>query len=704
MKVCVCRTLAPVAALALACAVAADVVIRPEDGWTPVDGVRDIEAGSALDFSSLVDAPAGRHGRVKAAGENFEFENRPGIPQRFRGVNLTSTACFLPDEDIDRLTTRLVRMGYNSIRLIHHDGHCMAVTNGHVTVHAKNMERLDRLFAVAAERGIYITLDLQVSRPVFWGWLGVNREGRCGRDVFKALVTVFSPAYRHWAEGVRAFLGHVNVYTGRRYADDPVLLSLSLVNEGGWMLSWEAVRKEPIFQDAWSRWLSGYRERNPGAFPELKDGELPGNLRQPETDPNSAAFAIFEAAAERVFMRRARALIEGEIGCKAPLTDQNWGPSYLPMAGTRAREFDYADCHFYVDHPQFIGSRHWALPVKFPNHNPFYAKSHRLPMVAVNRIFGKPFTLTEYAICAPSAYSGANGLMIGSFAALQGWAGIWRFAYSHGCDHLFAEDAAPTFFDLSIDPFAVASETAAAMLFLRGDMEPAAEKCVVALDDDALRPKGHEAFRAPAVWCRSAMWRVRLGCALPEDSGDDGIPSSSAFGATALPPKTFAPDPQVSLGNDRTVVTIATPCTVGGFSPNETVPLDAGPLHCDFSGPSHAMAWATSLDGLELQQSKRILFVHLTECQRSGAVFADGRRSQLEEWGRGAVVRNGSCRAALQLENAMEYNVYALDCSGRRIREVPCQRAEEGLRFCSRVECDPAHATMFYEIVRRKKE
>ena len=85
-------------------------------------------------------------------------------------------------------------------------------------------------------------------------------------------------------------------------------------------------------------------------------------------------------------------------------------------------------------------------------------------------------------------------------------------------------------------------------------------------------------------------------------------------------------------------------------------------------------------------------------------MFADDRRSQLKEWGRGAVVRNGSCRAALQLENAMEHNVYALDCSGRRIREVPCQRAEEGLRFCSRVECDPAHATVFYEIVRRKKE
>ena len=88
MKIRLCKTGLVAAALALACIAMADVVIRPEDGWTPVDGVRDIEAGSALDFSFLVDAPAGRYGRAKVVGENFEFENRPGIPQRFRGVNL----------------------------------------------------------------------------------------------------------------------------------------------------------------------------------------------------------------------------------------------------------------------------------------------------------------------------------------------------------------------------------------------------------------------------------------------------------------------------------------------------------------------------------------------------------------------------------------------------------------------------------------
>lgn len=684
----------------LACTAAADCVVRREDGWTPVGGVKDVEAGSALDFSSLVERPAGRHGRARAVGDHFEFERRPGRAQRFRGVNLVGTACFLEDDEIDRLTTRLVRMGYNSIRLIHHDGHCVGITNGHATVSERRMERLDRLFVAAAEKGIYITLDLQVSRPVWWHWLGVNREGRCGRDVFKALVPIYEPAYRHWAEGTRAFLNHVNVYSGRRYADDPALISLSLVNEGGWMLSWESVRSEQIFRDVWKKWIAEYRRRHPGAFPELDADEPSGDLRRPETNPKSAAFAVFEAAAERSFMRRARALIRDEIGCMAPLTDQNWGPNHLPMAGTRADCFDYVDCHFYIDHPQFLGAN-WSLPAKFPNHNPFFAKSHRLPMVAANRVFDKPFTLTEYALAAPSAYRGASGLMMGAFAALQGWSGIWRFAYSHGRENLFTENAQPTYFDLSSDPFAVASETAAAMLFLRGDMKPAAEKCTVLLDDDALRPQGAEAFRTPAGWCRNAMWRVRLGCALPDSAKGFSVPSAAAFGENALPPRAFSPDRQLQLGSERAFALVETPCTVGGFSPAADVPVVAGALRCAFSGSPSATVWATSLDGRPVRQSARILFVHLTECQREGAVFADEKRNLLKDWGRGALLRNGSCNVSLELERPGGCKVYALDTAGRRCREVACRSEGGRLAFCAKVESDPTRATMYYEIVGR---
>lgn len=67
-----------------ACLATNDVV------WTPFAIEPDIEPGSALDFSAFAakNAPCGVHGRVVARGDHFEFEDKPGEPVRFWGVNI----------------------------------------------------------------------------------------------------------------------------------------------------------------------------------------------------------------------------------------------------------------------------------------------------------------------------------------------------------------------------------------------------------------------------------------------------------------------------------------------------------------------------------------------------------------------------------------------------------------------------------------
>ena len=71
-------------------AVGRPFVISRSAEWVPLHDTTDIASGSALDFSKLgwVDAPAGKHGRVVAKGAHFEFEGKPGVPQRFYGCNL----------------------------------------------------------------------------------------------------------------------------------------------------------------------------------------------------------------------------------------------------------------------------------------------------------------------------------------------------------------------------------------------------------------------------------------------------------------------------------------------------------------------------------------------------------------------------------------------------------------------------------------
>ena len=76
-------------------------VVSADENWVPVRDTLDIAKGSALDFTTFAGerVPAGACGRVVAKGDRFEFENRPGVAQRFYGPNLCYSALYLPDEE-----------------------------------------------------------------------------------------------------------------------------------------------------------------------------------------------------------------------------------------------------------------------------------------------------------------------------------------------------------------------------------------------------------------------------------------------------------------------------------------------------------------------------------------------------------------------------------------------------------------------------
>lgn len=80
------------------------VEIREGPGWVRLDYRKDVEPGSALDFSAMgfQDVPAGKYGWLRAVGNHFEFEDLPGVPQRFHGVNLCFSANFPDHATADR--------------------------------------------------------------------------------------------------------------------------------------------------------------------------------------------------------------------------------------------------------------------------------------------------------------------------------------------------------------------------------------------------------------------------------------------------------------------------------------------------------------------------------------------------------------------------------------------------------------------------
>ena len=110
------------------------------------------------------DAAAGADGFIKARqGEFFEG----GEKVRLLGTNLCFGANFCSHEKAERLAATLARFGIGVVRLHHMDSHDIWGKNigkGKTEIDPEKLERLDYLISRLHEKGIYVNINLHVSR------------------------------------------------------------------------------------------------------------------------------------------------------------------------------------------------------------------------------------------------------------------------------------------------------------------------------------------------------------------------------------------------------------------------------------------------------------------------------------------------------------------------------------------------------------
>lgn len=403
-------------------------VVQTNETWLPCPVKRGIVKGSALDFSGIsgLDAPAGKYGRVVVKDGHFAFADRPDARQRFYGVNLCFGANYFQSlESADRFAAEMARRGYNAIRLHHHDGMLVEKMGDSTMINPLRMRELDALAAAFIRHGIYITTDLYVSRPVPWKEIGEEKSGTIPVGEYKMLVRENEAAYSNLCAFAKSWLTHTNAFTGRRWADEPGVAWISLVNEN-----------------------------------------CPDNFR-PNLDDAGRAHSI---ELEKRFYARMSKFLREEVGAKQLFTDLNgWSCSTLWSPCRTA--FDYVDMHFYVDHPRFLEGS-WQLPSECANAVPFADDApHGVSWAGKCRLPGKPFTITEWNFSAPGNYRSVGGIATGAWAAREDWDGLWRFAWSHSVEGVKNPcGQALGYFDMSGDPLSLAGERASLCLFLRGDL------------------------------------------------------------------------------------------------------------------------------------------------------------------------------------------------------------------------------------------
>ncbi len=199
---------------------------------------------SPVDLSTLNHQP-GAHGFLRTSGEKLAFED--GTPVRFWGIDVMAYALFSSNMQIERHARRLAMLGFNLVRLHHHD------TTGWVvpTVIDKNLpnsrmldrngiDRVDYWIKCLHDNGIYVWLDMHSyrqfrdgDRQTELGTIATYNEfsdkrfahqvkGYCQYDpVVQKLMTEFQEKY----------LNHVNRYTNVAYKDDPTIAFALITNE-----------------------------------------------------------------------------------------------------------------------------------------------------------------------------------------------------------------------------------------------------------------------------------------------------------------------------------------------------------------------------------------------------------------------------------------------------------------------------------------
>ncbi|MBR1835676.1 MAG: hypothetical protein IJ783_00145 [Kiritimatiellae bacterium] len=627
------------------------VTIARGDDWVPLEYRKDPIPGSALDFSGMgfQDAPAGKYGWLRAVGGRFEFEGLPGVEQRFYGVNLCFSANYPDHEMADRIVDRFAMCGYNSIRVHHHDGMWAKDDDG-------ARDKLDYLLARCFERGIYVTTDLYVSRIVAWREIGVDRDGNMEKQLYKTYIGLHGGAFSNWCDNARAFLEHVNPYTGRAMKDEPGIPLISLVNEGKLHMAWARAgkAKDPVVRAAWKRFCE---ER--GVPPEKFDPEPAGPGSNDYADPHHQ----FDEWVNRRVWERGSAFVRS-LGCRALLTNDNNGRWHGEGEGLTPL-YDYVDSHFYVDHPAFL-EQQWKLPSRCSNANPIRAELPAILHRGYAKGSAKPYAITEWNFSGPGSYRAMGGILTGALAAEQEWDGLWRFAYSHNRDNFADGIGGPGFFDCVTDPLIAASDRASVCLFLgaRNAQAPDSGRPALVLDKD----NGTMVLDTPQVCGGFA-----------EQGTIDAGPLSFTIrtrGGTA------APSEAKTAGKDREEEAVGGDVFAsGGGAARRHDP--AARRHCP------ATLWVTALDGKPVPASSRMLLVHLTDVQGEGARYADNTRRVLLKWGKTPLVEAGAAAVALHLDaGAPAPAVAALDTAGARVATVPS-------------EWDPATGTLRFEVSTR---
>lgn len=455
----------------------------------------------AIDLSALL-APRGGKGaalpRLRSRGADLVGPD--GVPVRLWGTNITAHALFAtsPDE-IRRQARRLAALGYNLVRLHHHDSHWVQPNawtgarweGGRLVLSEEGLATLDRWVEALAEEGLYIWLDLHVQRafdandkiPSF----DEIRKGRAQAEAkgFSYVNPGVQAAMRGFAE---AYMSRKNRYTGQAYKDDPAVLAVLLTNENDLTIHFG----NAMLADKGVPWHHQRLLQAAEAFSAQSGIAKDRLMRTWEHGPSKLFLNDLEARGHAAGRNALRGLgYQGLV-----VGGSTWGEN--PLSALPALTMgDMVDVHAY-------GAE--GTLRRDPNFGPNLAH-----WIAAAQVTGMPLSVTEWNVEPfPVADRHVLPLYLAAVGAHQGWDALMHYAYTQVPP---APDRVSNWHAFN-DPSLLAMMPAAALLFREQHVQPARRDFVVDLSAEQLTGKAWSPSNALAL--RLAMETGRLNVAMPQ--------------------------------------------------------------------------------------------------------------------------------------------------------------------------------------------
>lgn len=647
-----------------------------DSDWIEVSGIDETSAaGTVLDVSDLVPAPAGKFGFTKVDGEDFIFEN--GRKIRFIGMNIEAEHCFPTREQAEFHAKRLRRLGVNAIRFHKFDMLTRArrlildpeSESGEFS--RENQDRFEYFIAKLKENGIYLVMDLQTIRVI-----GAEECPPLARERYNSYGMFVPELIEAQKRFITRLLTHRNPYTGLTLAEDPALALIIFHNENSMLYQPNRNRiTSPyalkILKDRFNGYLQRkYKNRNAlaDAWETLAANEDPanGSVELP-MNPSGKKYSLHRLADMRLFYYEIQKAYYREIrthlknlGVRVPMTGSNhWTRD--PLDFELNAQLDYTDRHNYWSHPTASGS--WLLE------NILFAPS---PMIqspdggiigtlAGRRILGKPFAVTEWNDGSTNEYRADAQILVPAYASLHNWS-IFQFTYStRQKDGTFLRPITYSF-GIDDDPLQLALYPVITRMFLRGDILSASGEYAHFITGKQLKDPAYYLDPADA---RQAAFYTKSGLRFGDGKTDRSRLPNPALEAVSETGELF-------WNNKTGQARINTPHTQGfvGFPEvSKTIVLrdTAFRLQTDF-----AAVVLISCDGKPVSSSRHLLLAAVARAWNKGMKY-NSLRNRIVKAGTLPVVMQ-PVKGSVELSgNAKGYRVSRLDISGRKIGDCPVE-------------------------------